>query len=203
MKRIILFNGPPGCGKDTLASLLVPYIKFSHLKFAAPIKRMVAGALDMTLSGLEDNKDTRARMLQRRDTMTEDGQDTLRALLIALSEEFMKPRYGDDVFGRLFWNDAKNHSSDCIIATDCGFRSEVQTVVQRAGKANCLIIRIHRDGCTFENDSRSYLPDNLCDVRDLDNNRDHHFLLAAGLRLITQQFAEIKQEREIEWVKVR
>lgn len=34
-----------------------------------------------------------------------------------------------------------------------------------------MIIRIHRDGCTFDNDSRDFLPDGLVDLTvDIDNN---------------------------------
>jgi len=201
MPKIVLLNGPPKCGKDTVVRELVPYIKFQHLKFAMPIKRAVAGLLDIGEGALESYKDIQSTVLQRRDTGTKEYRDTPRQLLIALSEELLKPRYGDDFFGKVFWQHAKNSASDLIIASDCGFESEVTRVVANAGKNNCLLIRAHRVGTSFDGDSRSFLRDDICTTWDVNNNSTIHEFTMKVLRIITREFA-MPLLREPDWIKV-
>src|ERR1700753_3374297 len=107
-KRVVLLNGPPRCGKDTIAQHLIPYFAFARMKFAAPLKRMAAGLLDMDVSAVERHKEAEFNILCRETLKDEFGQspmygpkDTLRKLLIRISEEFLKPTYGDTFSGRL------------------------------------------------------------------------------------------------------
>src|SRR6478609_8002249 len=144
-KKVVLFNGPPGAGKDTMVSELVPYLNFQHMKFAAPIKRMAAGLLDMSSGVLERSKDLQNKLL---------NNTTLREMLIGLSEEFLKPRYGEDIFGRLAVEEAQQSSYSLLLFSDCGFTPEVQHVIRAVGHRNCLLIRLHRAGKTYDNDSR-------------------------------------------------
>jgi hypothetical protein len=192
MTQLVLLNGPPRCGKDTLVQQLVPYLKFSHLKFAAPIKRMVAGLLNVDLKHIEEFKEIPVKTLR---------DETIRYTLIRLSEEFMKPRYGDDIFGNLLWNEAKNAANRLVVVSDCGFASEVATVIQKAGKHNCLLVRIHRGGTDFSNDSRSYLPDGLCESVDIHNDKTLHWLTLQGLRVIMNKFPAVETMKTIDWEK--
>src|SRR5712664_4127279 len=64
-KRVVFLNGPPKCGKDTVASHLVPYLQFESMKFAAPIKRMAAALLNMDVSTVERHKDGEFNILCR------------------------------------------------------------------------------------------------------------------------------------------
>jgi len=192
MTQLVLLNGPPRCGKDTLVQQLVPYLKFSHLKFAAPIKRMVAGLLNVDLKHIEEFKEMPVKSLR---------DETIRYTLIRLSEEFMKPRYGDDIFGNLLWNEAKNAANKLVLVSDCGFASEVNRVVQRAGARNCLLVRIHRTGTDFTGDSRSYLPNGMCETVDLHNDKTLHWLTVQGLRVIMNKFPAVETLKEVDWTK--
>lgn len=192
MTDIVYLNGPPGCGKDTLVSQLVPYLRFRHLKFAAPLKRAVAGLLDVTMSEIEARKDQPLRMF---------NEDTIRKVLIRMSEEFLKPTYSADIFGKLFWQDAKNSAVNLIIASDCGFFEEVERVIYNNSKEKCLLIRIHRTGCDFTDDSRSYLPDGMCDTVDIDNNGTLNWLTMFGIRVIMKKFP-VEFVKEPEWLKL-
>lgn len=199
--KFCLLNGPPGCGKDTAAGHLTPYIQFKHLKFAAPIKRMVAGLLGCSMTTLEEIKDTPNRMLRFENYAT-TRDDTPRKLLIALSEELLKKRYGNSYFGNVLWNEATTSTSKLFVVSDCGFSGEVERLISSAGKPNCLLIRIHREGYNFDNDSRSYLPDGLCKTIDIHNNLKPHDLTMRVLSAILRTWrGEVELLKEPEWIK--
>jgi hypothetical protein len=200
MPKILLLNGPPKSGKDTLVRELTPYIKFRHMKFAMPIKRAVAALLDVRESDLEAYKDIQSNVLQHKDRMSKEYRDTPRHLLIAMSEDLLKPRYGDDFFGRIFWQHAKNSAEQLIVASDCGFEAECERVISNAGKNNCILVRIHRDGCSFDGDSRSFLRDGLCDTWDIDNNGTLHTFTMKVLRLVTREMG-LTLQKEPDWLK--
>lgn len=199
--KFVLLNGPPHCGKDTAVSHLVPYLNFVHLKFAAPFKRMVAALLGCSMSTLEEIKDRPNRMLRFENAAT-TRDDTPRKLLIALSEELLKPRYGNSYFGTVLWGEACTSSGKLFIVSDCGFEGEVGRLTESAGASNCLLIRIHRDGCDFSNDSRSYI--NLPSVKTLDipNNLTPHDLTMRVLSAIIRQWpGEVELLKEPDWIK--
>lgn len=202
MRNIVLLNGPPGCGKDTAVSHLVPYLKFTHLKFAAPIKRMVCGLLNITVQELEETKDIPNKTLQRYfpELITTRKIDTIRDLLIALSEDFFKPRYGEDFFGRVLWQEAKRVVDDLVLVSDSGFQAEAIPVIRGAGQGQCRIIRLHRPLHTFESDSRSHLPDGMCITTDIHNDGTRHDLTMRVLRVIIREFNP-PLLREPDWIK--
>jgi hypothetical protein len=127
--------------------------------------------------------------------------DTPRQLLIELSERLLKPRYGNSYFGNVLWSEATISSGGLFIVSDCGFEEEVGRLIRSAGAANCLMIRIHRKGCDFTNDSRSYLPDGLCKTLDIPNNLTRHDLTMRVLSAIIREWPETELLREPDWIK--
>ena len=206
-KRIVLLNGPPRSGKDTAASHLVPYFAFQKMKFAAPLKRAVAGLLDMSVTALEEHKDNQFNILSKESYVeidnygtkrTEYGpKDAPRRLLIDLSESFLKPKYGDTFFGRLATREINRSSYNLIIFTDSGFATEASVITRLYRRENVLLVRLHREGCTFENDSRSYLQDIAGHEVDVDNNGSLSHLTGKVARAITKSFG-IEPSKEIE-----
>lgn len=206
-KQIVLLNGPPGSGKDTAASHLVPYFQFQKMKFAAPIKRMVCGLLDMSESALENHKNEQFNILSEEITTKVDDfgttkldygpKETPRRLLIDLSESFLKPKYGDTFFGRLAVREVNRSSYPLIIFTDSGFVKEASVVIRQHRKENVILIRLHREGCDFTNDSRSYLPDIAGHNFDVDNDGPLSHLTGKVARCITRAFG-IEPSMEIE-----
>lgn len=195
--KFILLNGPPGCGKDTAAAQLIPYLKFSHLKFAAPIKRMAAALLQCDQRWIEQNKDTFIMPLGY------DVKITLRQFLIDLSEKFFKPLYGPEVFAHLLWGEVKKSSSKLFVISDCGFQGEVTRLVSNAGVKNCILYRLHRDGHDFTNDSRSYINIPETPSRDIPNNLTPHDLTMRVLYGIIKQWPEMEGQllKEPNWIK--
>ena len=210
-KYVVLLNGPPGCGKDTVAQHLVQYLQFSSMKFAAPIKRMAAALLDMDVSSIERHKDAEFNILCKEiETILpsvigyEDAKqyeygpkDTLRRLLIRISEEYLKPTYGNTFFGRIAVRELKRSAYPLIIFTDSGFVEEAHTVVRNIGKGNTILIRLHREGCDFKSDSRSYLSNVAGEERDIENNGSISHTAAQVAVAIRNHF-KLKLLKEIE-----
>lgn len=199
--RIVFLNGPPGCGKDTAVSHLTPYLTFTHLKFAAPIKRMVCGLLNEDMRWLEENKDAPHRTLGLNSDTALIQQDTPRKLLIALSEELLKKRYGENFFGRVMVNEISKSMNKLVLISDSGFRTEAEPVIKKFGGPNCLQLLIRREGKDFRDDSRSYWRAPGCVQRDIINDDSIHNLTMRCLYAIIKQFPDTELLREPDWIK--
>lgn len=190
MKPYVIFlNGPPGSGKDYAAEVLMhdSGLHIEAHKFAAPIKRSIAILCNTSVKAMEHNKTK---------IMSPYGV-TGRQMMIDFSEKWMKPAYGKDIFGRLLaehigaimqMHDQDEKAGfkpdetgvpvgnpDLFVITDSGFDYEAEHVLKLFGNDNALLIRLHREGHTFEGDSRSYIE--LPEVHTIDvyNKGDHNF----------------------------
>lgn len=200
--RIVLLNGPPGCGKDTVVSHLVPYLNFSHLKFAAPIKRMTCALLGEDTKWLEENKDQPIRTLRLADGAAIANIDTPRQLLIALSEDLLKERYGNDFFGLVMNREIEKAASKLVIISDSGFSEEAGPVIRKWGMHNCLQIQIHGRG-DFSNDSRSYWTIGNCQMKKVYNDSTIHDLTMRCLYAMIKTWPTMKEDllKEPQWVR--
>lgn len=96
---------------------------------------------------------------------------SIRQAMIYVSEILCKPRFGSDYFGRVRADKVGNSSSwlhidDSASAFNVGGTivcDEVPPLIEQLGQENVLLIRIHREGFTFEGDSREYIPDGVVD----------------------------------------
>jgi len=173
--KIVIFNGPPGSGKSEAA-------KWSCLKLGGVQVDFKQRLLDVAscMSGMDeeewydiyDNRNDPSR--PRKETPLEPlGGLSQRQLLIKISEEWMKPTFGQDVFGKALVNQIKTayNPFGVFFSGDGGFKWEVAPVVEHFGKENVMLVRIFRKGCSFDGDSRNYLPLDMFDVgEDLYNN---------------------------------
>lgn len=165
---LVMLNGPPGSGKDYAAQVLMEAddLTVSHHKFAAPLKQMAGALFNINAKAVERLKSS----------IFDDFGVTLRQILIDMSEKWMKPCYGKDIFGKIAaYKIAEEFQlvdteilsdRDLYVFSDCGFDAEVHHVLKLFGNENAILIRLHRDGCTYEGDSRSYIE--LDDVRTID-----------------------------------
>src|SRR5215468_3752978 len=112
MVQVVYLNGAPRSGKDTVVRFLVPY-----LQFAAPLKRGAAGFLDISESTLEHWKEKRPPMFHRNGSIME--YDSVRDHLIWYFSG-LADRYGDDILGRMLWQDIKTSAIDLCIVSDSG-----------------------------------------------------------------------------------
>ena len=182
MTKIILINGPAGSGKDTVASNLLtalPAGTAEIVKFAAPLK---ATAITLYCNGdsrkfYEFDNDQEKKNKPSAQFLGK----SCRQVQIDLSESYMKPMHGQTVFGELLRNYIDTQSDkgvETFLVSDSGFRPEAEVLVDYFGPQNVLLIRLHREGHTYEGDSRNYI-----DLDDLD-------VETVDIQNITDQFNE-------------
>jgi hypothetical protein len=145
--NIILLNGPPRAGKDTVADILSRTFSYEKKSFALPLKRAIASFFNKDLDWLEDNKDNPI-----------SNPTTYRDLLIGLSEDVIKPKLGPEFFGKLLADEVSDSAARNFVITDCGFTEEVCAFIsQLRPQYHIELWRITRPGCDFTNDSREFI----------------------------------------------
>jgi hypothetical protein len=155
-RKLILFNGPPRSGKDTAADRLVHSFGAYSFKFSAPIKAAIRATF-----GLCDDEVEYAESIKSESTALFHG-NSYRETQISFSERWMKPTFGIDVFGyiaarSLRLSIANDPGRGLYVCSDSGFAEEAEPVIEVFGRENVLLVYVHRDGCTFAGDSRSYI----------------------------------------------
>lgn len=84
---------------------------------------------------------------------------SIREAMIYISEVIMKPRMGLDYFGVARAKAIQD--GEIAVDSSTGFVDELPPLIERLGQENILLIRVHREGATFEGDSRNYIPDGV------------------------------------------
>lgn len=170
--KIILLNGPPHCGKDTIGNQLWKLTNQSSVvKFATPLKTV---ATHLYCNGDRD-------LFDKMDAPEQKGKPdelffgkSCRQVQIDISESYAKPMHGPRVFGKILASTIKQRMATeqtrTFFVTDSGFLPEAEELVDQFGRDNVILIRIHRDGKTFDGDSRSYINLDLIGVTSLDVN---------------------------------
>lgn len=149
MKAVFL-NGPPGSGKDSVADIIWSRVELAE-KF--DFKNRLVG-LAMAISNLAYDVFS-SRSLKDIPHPTLNGL-TPREFLIKLSEEWIKPIFGKDYFGRCTLESLQSTYCDLAIFSDSGFPEEAKPIIDHLGPENCLYIKVYRDDLNWGSDSRSF-----------------------------------------------
>ena len=180
-KKIILLNGPASCGKDTAARLFLERNPntFSY-KMSRPLKEACHTFLGLngTLEELEHLKEVPIKFFVKSSynhwpamTLVNDhGEMTLRQFYIHMSENVIKPLFGENHFGNLAVENIAASNQDVVTISDSGFEPEAMPIIDRYGADNVCLIRIHRDGTNFKGDSRGYVSLPVSTILDIENN---------------------------------
>ena len=147
---IILLNGPPGCGKDTIAKIIKKKIGSKDYKMSRPIKQAFGALFGLQGELLHEMIEGEFKDVAQ----WKDSQYTPRDVLINLSEDFMKPRFGKDIFGQSAVNFLQRLSFTHLTISDTGFNAEVPPICQWYGYHKVKAILIDRKGCKWDSRER-------------------------------------------------
>lgn len=168
MKKIILVNGPPRSGKDTVGDIIEEIAGGQPVKFAASLKRATHAFFHALRNDFSVHGEVLSSALSAsiNDAYFEQTKAETSALLrgltpreayIAVSETFLKPTFDDDVFGDILADQIEGSDKKLFVVTDSGFQSEAEVLIRRFGLDNVKLIRLTRTPYTFEGDSRNYI----------------------------------------------
>jgi hypothetical protein len=148
----VIFNGPPGSGKDEACHFLKTNYGYKHLQMKAELFIDTAKHFNVTLEWFMNGYNDR--------TLKEFPRDELNGLskrqaLIHVSENVMKPKYGKDYYGRKTAEKIDQVSSYCF--SDGGFIEEILPVINTVGQDKICLVQLYRTGCSFSSDSRNYI----------------------------------------------
>jgi hypothetical protein len=164
-RKIILFNGPPRCGKSLGAAFVANFVRDNSdwmkpevMDFAEPLKK-AAHALFCAFHdwGYYDRPDGESqKSLASGDFLGLSPREAY----IALSEDFLKPKFGEAVIGYLMRKRiCRSKWSHVVVIPNSGFIEELAPLVDLVGQRNIMVIEVHMAGKTFEGDSRGYIGD--------------------------------------------
>lgn len=156
-KYVIIFNGPPGSGKDHACEYLSELIENCHHE---EFKRHLFKCTKIlfNIDSQEFDELYKDRETKEKPTCKLRGMSPREAMIFT-SEEVIKPKFGKDYFGLCA---AENLEYGLNVFSDGGFEDELVPVYQECD-GNMLIVQIHREGFDFSNDSRNYI-DEFLDV---------------------------------------
>ena len=169
--KIILLNGAPFSGKDTLAIRLVDRLdNAEYVMFKQPLYERFADRHNLPFS----------RVKEICDGVGKDHPNALinglipRAELIDISENEIKVQHGQDGVAKIVCDNIRaipDYENKTIVFPDSGFPNELVYLQSQFPDAEIILVRILRDGCDFkkQKDSRSYLP---YPNHIVDNNKD-------------------------------
>ena len=160
---VILFNGPPGAGKDTGRNILgqgIPgMVAFSFGERLKSATHDLYGCGDLGYDFFDGKKDTPNENFYGR-TPREAYIEFARVVEAILGEDFFAKALISVMESQFYM---RGNPPTAIIISDLGFKSEADTIIEAFGVPSVLIVRVHAEkrGCTFDGDSRRYI-----DARD-------------------------------------
>ncbi|EPX84023.1 hypothetical protein [Salipiger mucosus] len=171
MQQLVMFNGPPRAGKDTAGeicrSLIGDMAHADFVKFTTSIKN--AAHQELGLAGdahaFEDLKDT---------PLSEFRGMSPREFYIDKSER-LRAEHGYDIVARLLVRSLETVDADIVVNTDLGMDYEADHLIRHFGAENTTLVRIHRDGHTFDDDCREFVYRDDVDSFDVSNTSFEDF----------------------------
>lgn len=140
MKHIILIGHKKRMGKDTFASMLAKLIGGKIIRFADPMKQIIADTFNIPIIHLEDWKNEGDELMH-----TTGYPQTYRDILQRFGSEAMKKQFGEEIWADLaterIWDAAK--TNDVIIVPDFRFTPELESIRWAFHNKNTKIVTIN------------------------------------------------------------
>jgi hypothetical protein len=166
MAKVIILNGPPCVGKDTLAHYFLEHLPYSgnpiwveHASFAKPLKQLNQIIYNLT--------DAEVKELDSNHILKNTPQERFRGkswrqvnidISLKLKEEFGQDYFGKHLVQRI---EAREKIAPLeplnVVLTDGGFEEEAIPLIKKYGHDNVHVIKLIRKDCDYSKDSRKYL----------------------------------------------
>lgn len=181
MPKLILLNGPIGCGKTDVVNYLKEHYLLTDRRCKDKLFKLTKELFcvdSRTFWNIYNTRElkevpheafkltyTEAKKLYEHlgkcpPKLCSWVNISIREAMIYVSEIICKPAFGKDYFGIARVKDMT--LGELAIDDSCGFAEELPPAVEKLGQENIILIRIHGRG-TFEGDSRSYIKDGVID----------------------------------------
>lgn len=156
MKQILILNGPPGCGKDTLANHIAKTVKTAkHLMFKETLYKLALDAAGLQSHYIDLFTDRQLKEDVTTSPFYVAGQKVSpRQWLIHISENLVKPNFGKSFFGDRAASVVAASDAKLFVFSDGGFKEEVLPLID---VGHVTIIQIKNPNCSFKGDSRNWL----------------------------------------------
>lgn len=168
--KIIVFNAPPGAGKDAAVEYIVSNY---HTAFHFSFKRKLLDITQCIYGVSKQTWDSWYTRVGKEIPRPELNGMSCRDALIFVSEKVIKVNFGKQYFGRqeaLYTKDKFEIGYTLGVSSDGGFIEEIDPIIKQYGEENILIVQIYRPGYDFSNDSRSYIyPENV-EIYEIQND---------------------------------
>lgn len=147
---IILFNGPPGTGKDVAADFFKKF-GFKHLSFKYQLFKETIRYFDVDEDWFMHGYNNRSEKEMPSEKL---GNMSRREAMIYVSEQIIKPMEGLDYFGKQVAEEINVNKN--YVISDGGFVHELIPVIDKVGNNDFILVQLTRDNHDFSSDSRRY-----------------------------------------------
>lgn len=149
----VIFNGPPGSGKDFAVEYLNISPNTAHVTMKQKLLEIASIIHNIDFFAIwEDGR-------KKDEPMKELDGVTPRQEVIRISEEVIKPHYGQEYFGKCAAQSIQDLSdagvANVFLFSDGGFIDEILPITEVVDEV--ILIHLSREGCDFSDDSRDYV----------------------------------------------
>jgi hypothetical protein len=143
MKEIILINGLPRSGKDTMADYLVKYHDYKKISFADSLKDIIAVSLDISRETLDNFKNDDVQLRFQETNGYNEKLMNFRTLLQRFGTEATKPIFGNDIWSRLLYEKIMKSEHNKFVVPD--FRFLIEYVPSNNYKLKTILVKDERE----------------------------------------------------------
>lgn len=195
VRSVIVFNGPPGCGKDFVAATMKEIMTdmgttVHHNEVKNRLINLTCLIHDISREEWDQSYHHPTKDMPH----IKLGGLTMRQALIHVSETVIKPNFGQNYFGRAAGKSLKDGVN---LFSDGGFEPEIREIMNAVGRDNFLLVRIHPlvdgelKGFEGSGDSRGYV---MCDdIPSVDVTNDY---TESFVDLVADSVAELMERHE-------
>ena len=180
---LILLNGPPRSGKDTVANMLCSMLpETSHWKLSGELK-----ARTHAVYGVDRRDPEEFERTKDQPSLLFLGLSPRQAY-IEMHERYLKPVHGPRILGELLLKNIMRsfplEETENIVVSDAGDVEQCMPLVEAWRPKNTILVHLNREGCTWDNRVRFTLSgvrtvtlENSCDLPTLRSKLQAMFVL--------------------------